>query len=73
MSLEADTFIIDSREMLDRLYAYQEKLDSDSLFVFDVETDGVFETVSKLYGMGFCFNEHKAFYIPWRKPDGSSI
>lgn len=73
MSLQADTFIIDSREMLDRLYTYQEKLDENSLFVFDVETDGVFETVSKLYGMGFCFNENKAFYIPWRKPDGSSI
>jgi DNA polymerase I-like protein with 3'-5' exonuclease and polymerase domains len=59
--------------MLDRLYTYQNKLPIGCEFVFDVETDGANEVINKLYGMGFCFNEHKAFYIPWRLPDGSKI
>lgn len=71
--INAQTFTIDSREMLDKLHAFTTKLPKDNLFSWDIETDSANEQLANLYGFGFCFSEDKAFYIPWRKPDGTVI
>lgn len=36
---------------------------------FDLETDSVEEIKAKVYGIGICFDEEDAFYIPIRKND----
>lgn len=40
-----------------------------SYVAFDTETDGVVEKTAKLYGLGLCFDENEAFYIPIRNKD----
>ena len=72
MTLTADIFIIDSVDKLSRLESYYDKLQPE-LFVLDVETDSANEQLADLYGIGFCFNPNKAFYIIWRNSDGSKF
>jgi hypothetical protein len=55
-------YIINTPELFERLTSYADKVTSE-VFVLDVETDSKVEKLAKLYGVGVCFNEHKAFYI----------
>lgn len=64
------TFIINTPELLDSLKKYALAVDSEYL-AYDVETNSKIEKKADLYGIGLAFNTNKAFYIPWRKPDGS--
>lgn len=41
------------------------------IIVVDTETDGVIEKTAKAYGIGICFEDHEAFYIPIRKKDST--
>lgn len=72
MTINAETFVIDTYTLFLRLCSYYKKIDSEYV-VLDVETDSSQEKIAKLYGIGLCFNEHKAFYIPWRDPNGNKI
>lgn len=64
------TYIIKDLQLFDSLKTYAQTVDS-AVLSYDVETDGVFEKKANLYGMGLAFTEKKAFYIPWRNPDGT--
>jgi len=44
---------------------------SDEFVTIDTETDSVNEKIARLYGIGLCFNEKEAFYIPIRRQDGN--
>ncbi len=66
------TYIIKDKLLFASLKTYAEQVDSD-LFVYDVETNSKNERKASLYGMGLAFNEHKAFYIPWRHPSGAKF
>lgn len=58
--------IIENDELLERLYAFANKTNSN-FFAFDLETDSAIPKYANLYGIGICFNTSYAFYIPWRK------
>lgn len=64
--LNAETYIIKDESLLNRLFLYSEKTPSNFV-VYDTETDSVIERKAHLYGFGVCFNDKKAFYVPWRK------
>lgn len=66
------THIINTPELFERLVSYQEQVDSPYL-VLDVESDSVSEKTAKLWGIGFCWNDKRAFYVPWRDKDGNAI
>lgn len=66
------TYMIKTMTLFDSLKNYADTVDSD-LVAYDVETNGVFEKTAKLYGFGLAFTELKAFYIPWRNPDGTDF
>lgn len=66
------TYIIKTPELFESLKTYANAVDREML-AYDVETNGVFEKTAALYGMGLAFTESKAFYIPWRNPDGTSF
>lgn len=66
------TYLISDDTLLERLYSYVENLQPE-ITVLDVETNSRHEKLADLYGIGLCFNANKAFYIPWRRPDGSRI
>lgn len=57
------THIINTPELFERLVSYQEQVDSPYL-VLDVESDSVSEKTAKLWGIGFCWNDKRAFYVP---------
>ena len=46
------------------------KINNFDTCVLDVEADGVLEVKAKLYGVGLCFQDEEAFYIPWRNQSG---
>jgi len=60
-----DTFIIDSKEAFEdlKLYVKESKFE---YCVIDTETDGKNEKTARLHGIGFCFKDGEAFYIPTR-------
>lgn len=61
-------FIINNFEEFKQLQEYV-AVGNYELVAFDTETDGVIEKTAKLYGLGLCFEEHEAFYIPIRNKD----
>lgn len=65
-------YIIDSMTLFESLQTYESKVDSD-LMVYDVETNSKSEKTALLYGFGLAFTDQKAFYIPWRRQDGSKV
>jgi DNA polymerase I-like protein with 3'-5' exonuclease and polymerase domains len=65
-----EIFIIKNMGLFDRLKAYADKVSSEVL-AFDVETNGGPEKHTKLWGVGLAFSALKAFYIPWKNPDGT--
>jgi len=67
-----DTYIISNLQLFQRLQAYADKVQTDYLS-FDVETNGGPEKTTTLWGLGLAFTENKAFYIPFKKPDGSDF
>lgn len=64
------TFIISTPDLFESLTTYANAVSGDFL-AYDVETNNKIEKKADLYGMGLAFNSNKAFYIPWRKRDGS--
>lgn len=67
-----DTHIITDPDLFTRLMVYESAIKSPYM-VIDTETNSKSEKVADLYGIGICFNEHKAFYIPWRNKDGGKF
>lgn len=67
-----NTYIISDDNLLNRLYSYVDNLQPE-ITVLDVETNSQHEKIADLYGIGLCFSVSKAFYIPWRRPDGTKI
>lgn len=72
-----ETFIVDTPELFDSLKKYVENIrilgiDSD-IVAYDIETNSKNEKTALIYGFGLAFTEQKAFYIPWRRPDGSLV
>lgn len=63
-----NNYIINSFEEFKQLQAYVKDNSFEFVFV-DVETDSKIEKLAKLYGVGVCFNDEEAFYIPIRKKD----
>lgn len=64
------TYIINNWTLFEALKKYSEEVDSD-LLTYDVETNGKNEKTADLFGIGLAFTISKAFYVPWRNPDGS--
>lgn len=67
-----ETFIIWDWELFARLTKYAEAV-GKGFVAFDVETNGGPEKKAELWGLGLAFTSKKAFYIPWKKPDGSNF
>jgi DNA polymerase I-like protein with 3'-5' exonuclease and polymerase domains len=67
-----ELFVINTEELFCRLMKYSSLVESEIL-VLDVETDSPIEKIAKLWGIGLCFNEHKAFYIVWRDKFGNKV
>lgn len=65
-----ETYLIEDLSYFERLKNYEQAVGND-LVVLDVETNSQIEKVADLYGIGLAFTDQKAFYIPWRKEDGS--
>jgi DNA polymerase I-like protein with 3'-5' exonuclease and polymerase domains len=65
-----NSYIINSESLFNSLVRYEKEVESDILS-YDLETDSKIEKLAKVYGIGICFSEMKAFYIPWRNKDGS--
>lgn len=70
--MEAQTHLIDKIEDFHRLVKYTNEVKSEYL-VLDCETNSEIEKKAKLYGIGLCFNDKRAFYLVWRRQDGSVI
>lgn len=68
--ITATTHLIDKIEDFHRLVKYANEVKSEYL-VLDCETDSEIERKAKLYGIGLCFNDKRAFYLVWRRQDGS--
>lgn len=68
--MEAKTHIIKTVEELNRLYKYASDVPSPYIFV-DCETNSKFERTAQLWGFSICFNDQRAFYIPWRDQQGN--
>lgn len=67
-----DKYIVNSNELLERLYKYAEIVTSD-LIVYDLESDSEIEKKANTYGIGICYTEQKAFYIPWKYKTGEFV
>lgn len=67
---EFSHFIVNNKMLLNSLIRYEKEVDSD-LVSFDLESDSEIEKKANIYGIGLCFTDKKAFYIPWRNKDGS--
>ena len=61
-------FIINTKTLLNSLIRYANEVESD-LVSFDLEADSEIEKKANIYGIGLCFTDKKAFYIPWRNRD----
>jgi len=60
--------IIKTIEEFHQLKEYVD-INTYSFLALDTETDSVIEKKAKLYGVGLCFEENEAFYIPIRHKD----
>ncbi len=60
-----DTAIIDSQEKLNTLI---KKLAKQRAFVFNIETDGQNFFAAKVFGVSFCFEEGKSYYVDFKSP-----
>lgn len=69
---EFETFIVDTWDLFVRLTNYATAVGKDFV-AFDVETNGGSEKHTKLWGKGLAFTSKKAFYIPWRRPNGDKV
>src|SRR5690606_3229763 len=67
-----ETFIINTKDLFDRLVWFETQVDTDIL-VLDLETNSEIEKKAKVWGIGLCFSDKKAFYIPWRTKDGLPV
>ena len=67
-----ETHIISSIAEFRRLQKYESLVDKFPV-VIDVETDSAHDKKANLYGIGMCFTDQKAFYIPWRDSTGAFI
>jgi DNA polymerase I-like protein with 3'-5' exonuclease and polymerase domains/intein/homing endonuclease len=67
------TYLITNWSLFERLKSYEAATDPQLPVVFDVETNSVEEVKADLFGIGICFTDQKAFYIPIRNPDGSKF
>lgn len=65
-------YIVNNEQLLKSLYRYEQEVDSD-IVSYDLETNSENERKATIYGIGLCFTDKKAFYIPWRNKDGSSV
>lgn len=70
--MEAKKHIIYTENELERLFKYSLEVPSPFIFV-DAETNSQYERKAKLWGFSICFNDQRAFYIPWRDKEGNMI
>ena len=59
--------LIDTEE---KLKVFAAELKKQKLFAFDTETTSIFPSRAELVGISFCWEKHKAFYLPVRAPMG---
>ena len=60
--------LIDTEEKLNDFTA---ELKKQKIFAFDTETTSIHPSRAELVGMSFCWEKHKAFYLPIKGPMGS--
>lgn len=60
-----ETHIIETYEMFEQLKEYVAS-ENFEFVAFDTETDSVIEKTAKIFGIGLCFVDEQAFYIPIR-------
>lgn len=65
-------YIVDNFTLFQSLVRYSKAVESD-IVSYDLETNSEIEKIAKVYGIGICFTDKKAFYIPWRRKDGMSV
>jgi DNA polymerase I-like protein with 3'-5' exonuclease and polymerase domains len=63
--MEAQVNFINTMEDFNNFVAYVTERKPEFLFI-DVETDSPIEKTANLYGIGLCFDDSEAFYLPWR-------
>lgn len=68
--MNIETFMIDTPEAFQQLQEYAK---SFSVFAIDTETNHRKERLAQLWGIGFCFEEDRAFYIPFRDKFGNKL
>jgi DNA polymerase I-like protein with 3'-5' exonuclease and polymerase domains len=68
-----ETHFVDSDELFTRLKAYESKLDPSLPLTFDLETNNKEELKADIYGIGLCFTDSTAFYIPIKNPKGNLL
>ena len=59
--------LIDTAEKLE---AFAAELKKQKLFAFDTETTSIYPSRAELVGISFCWEKHKAFYLPVKAPMG---
>lgn len=64
--------MITDEKLFNSLVRYEKEINTD-IISYDLETDSKIEKIAKVYGIGVCFSELKAFYIPWRNKDSSLV
>lgn len=70
--IAAQTHQIETIEDFHRLVKYSTEVKSDYI-VIDCETNSEVEKKAKLWGIGICFNDKRAFYLVWHRQDGSEV
>lgn len=68
-----ETHFVDSDELFTRLKTYESKLDPSLPLTFDLETNNKEELRADIYGIGLCFTDSTAFYIPIKNPKGNLL
>jgi DNA polymerase I-like protein with 3'-5' exonuclease and polymerase domains len=69
---EFSHFIVNSFGLFQSLVKYSEAVDSD-IVCYDLETNSEIEKIAKVWGIGICFTDKKAFYIPWKTKTGDDV
>lgn len=67
-----DCYIVDTIDLFNSLNLYAQQVMSDDI-ILDVETNSKCSITAELYGFGISFTDKKAFYIPWRTPEGVMV
>ena len=65
-------FIVDTYELFQSLVKYEQAVDSD-IVCYDLETNSEIELKATVWGIGLCWTELKAFYIPMKSKAGEPI